>query len=85
MNPKPPYKKGDIVRHRAEFLRSTGWYTNVPINGQVLEAPDAVENHQLLTVEWSDSETTKILSANVEFCPRGRELTKRRRGEQCQR
>lgn len=32
------FKKGDIVCHKAEFLRSIGWHTNVPINGKVLEA-----------------------------------------------
>ena len=81
MSLKPPYHKGDIVRHKAAFLRSTGWYTNVPINGQVLEASKKIDDHQLLVIEWSDGETLSILSANVEFCPRGRELTKRRRGE----
>ncbi len=33
--PEPKFKKGDIVKHKASFLRSCAWYTNVPINGLV--------------------------------------------------
>jgi len=33
---KTEFKTGDIVCHKAEFLRSVGWYTNVPINGKIL-------------------------------------------------
>jgi hypothetical protein len=30
------YKIGDIVRHTSKFLRSIGWYTDVPKNGKVI-------------------------------------------------
>jgi len=30
------FKQGDIVKHKGKFLRSIGWYTNVPIDGMVL-------------------------------------------------
>jgi hypothetical protein len=56
---------GDIVCHRAAFLRSCGWYTNVPKNGRVTNVEN-MSKYQLLTVEWTNDEApSKILSANV--------------------
>ncbi len=78
----PPFQIGDIVRHAGAFLRSTGWYTSVPINGEVTALePLGAEGagQQLLTVAWSDGTTGKIVAGNVEFCPRGRALTLSRR------
>ena len=67
------YKPGDIVRHTTKFLRSVGWYTNVPINGCVREVRD--ENSGYFSgfpvVEWSDGHTGLINPANIERCPRG--------------
>jgi hypothetical protein len=55
------FKPGDIVCHKATFLRSIAWYTNVPINGRV----EAVDGN-ILTVHWNDQENpTRILAANV--------------------
>jgi hypothetical protein len=55
------FKPGDIVCHKAAFLRSACWYTNVPINGRV-EAVDP----GMLTVLWCDSQKPgRVLAANV--------------------
>lgn len=59
------FKPGDIVCHKAAFLRSVGWYTNVPINGKVLEV-----DGDLLTVHWNDQdEPTRIRRTNVILYP----------------
>ncbi len=80
----PPYQGGDIIRHTGTFLRSTGQVAGAPINGEVQatkDAPDGDLRWQRLAVEWSDGTTTTIIAANIEFCPRGRALTERRRRE----
>lgn len=46
------FKPGDIVCHKAVFLRAICWYTNVPTNGKVQEV-----DGDLLTVHWNDRET----------------------------
>jgi hypothetical protein len=35
---KTVFEVGDIVCYRSSFLRSIGWYTDVPINGRVVSA-----------------------------------------------
>lgn len=57
------FKVGDIVCHRAGFLRSVGWYTDVPINGRV----EAITNEYMgiVQVEWSDGNVGRILSTNL--------------------
>ncbi len=57
------FNVGDIVCHRASFLRSIGWHTNVPINGRVKQVHDG--SPLRLTVEWSDGETQCIVASNV--------------------
>ena len=60
---------GDRVRHRSAFLRSTGWYTNVPRYGIVTDlAPFGGPGRSLATVEWSEFPETpgRILDANIE-------------------
>lgn len=58
------YKKNDIVKHTSKFLRNTGWYTNVPINGQVTE--DQEEGSELVRVQWCDrEESVPINAANI--------------------
>jgi len=77
-----PYLVGDIVRHTGDFLRSAGWFTGVPINGEVAAVEDCDlpdPRRQLLTVRWSDGNENGIAACNVEFCPRGRALTLARR------
>lgn len=70
---------GDIVRHTGVFLRSIGLVAGAPINGEVRAVEgDGDLRDQLLDVEWSDGTRSTIIAANVEFCPRGRTLTKRR-------
>lgn len=64
-----PYKVGDIVRHRGDWLRSVGWVTGVPVNGRV-QHQTPFGGGQALTVEWSDGNVCMILGSNVELCPR---------------
>ncbi len=48
------YKKSDLVKHKASFLRSTGWYTNVPRDGRV--AIDQETPEDIVRVQWCDAE-----------------------------
>jgi hypothetical protein len=58
---KPEYKVGDLVKHKAEFLRNTGWITNVPINGIVKHV-----DGDRLKVQWCDvKHAALILACNV--------------------
>ena len=61
------FKVGDIVCHSRAFLRSTSWYTNVPTNGKVTDVDcDRVgRGPEMLTVEWCDGHTNRILACNV--------------------
>lgn len=64
------FKVGDIVKHTGDFLRCTGWYTNVPKNGLVVEAEDVSTLPkgvpQIVTVRWCDrEENTRILATNI--------------------
>ena len=58
------YKKGDRVKHRAKFLRSLCWFTNVPRYGTVTE--DQVEGNPVVRVQWCDQvEVTPILDVHI--------------------
>ena len=37
------------------------------------------EGRQVVKVNWSSGDVTKVLDANIEFCPRGRITTAHRR------
>ena len=57
------FSVGDVVCHRAAFLRSIGWYTDVPMNGEVREV-----GPRFLKVVWNDqpdADPQRILPANV--------------------
>lgn len=55
------FKVGDLVKHRAAFLQSVGWYTDVPTDGKVITV-----NDRTLRVAWCDSDRlTTILKTNV--------------------
>lgn len=55
------FKKGDIVCHKAKFLRDIGWFTNVPINAKVLAVDE-----DLVTVQWNDrDEPNRIHRGNL--------------------
>lgn len=64
---------GSKVRHRAQFLRSVGWYTNVRRNGIVM-ALERLSPHSdtvLAEVGWSeftDSTPARVNVANLEVC-----------------
>ena len=59
------YKKGDLIKHRASFLRNTGWYTNVPIDGKVTDPMDGQMDDRYLMVQWCDSDVPVMISRNV--------------------
>lgn len=59
---KAVFEKGDIVCHRASFLRSISWYTDVPINGKVVDAGDP----EMPLVLWCDrDEPCRINAKNI--------------------
>lgn len=62
---KTKYAEGDIVKHTARFLQAISWYTDVPVNGKVLEVCNCAGEFDMLSVEWADGHTTRILSCNV--------------------
>lgn len=43
------FKAGDVVCYSRAFLKSTAWYTDVPINGRVLDVDE-----DYITVLWHD-------------------------------
>lgn len=64
------FNPGDKIKHRAAFLRSTGYYTDVPRYGVVVTARtwDGMHGKQMLEVDWVGADAPrKILSTNV--CP----------------
>jgi len=62
-------EKDDIVRYSGKFLRSMSIYTGELcfITGRVLKVLPFVDNSGkfVLTVEWSNGITSRILSSNV--------------------
>lgn len=60
------YKPGDLVKHRATFLRSVGWFTNVPRNGKVVEVEGPDSAAPVIKVDWCDGSTSRILACNVQ-------------------
>jgi hypothetical protein len=61
----PAFKVGDIVKHKASFLQSLQWYTNVPKDGLVTAIRKSAADRSILTVRWSDGHETNILDVNV--------------------
>jgi len=57
---------GDIVRHTSTFLRSVGWFTNVPRNGVVVEVLIVGFMDGWPVVEWCDGPEGPIHPANLE-------------------
>lgn len=53
------FKRGDIVCYRATFLRSVGWYTNVPIDGKVTNDADP----EVVSVQWCDQDVPVRVNA----------------------
>jgi len=49
------FKIDDVVKHKGSFLRSTGWYTNVPKDGKVVGVDD-----EIIAVAWCDGHTSRI-------------------------
>jgi len=60
------FNHGDIVKYKGEFLRSVGWYTNVPKDGKVIindQNPimgDPSEKFCCVAVHWCDSPAPKL-------------------------
>lgn len=62
---KSTFQVGDIVKYRAKFLQSVGWYTDVPINGRVEAINDRM---QMPSVLWSDrDEPILVHPANIQL------------------
>jgi hypothetical protein len=60
----PPFAVGDLVMHRASFLRAIGWYTDVPVNGIVKGYGELGPNYPL--VLWSDAvDPTSVNAMNI--------------------
>lgn len=73
-NPKKTrsFKEGDIVRYTTNFLRSTGQYTGVPINGKVV-GTTKIGDTVYPMVHWSDrDEAVPVHPGNLELDPRRR-------------
>jgi hypothetical protein len=72
-------KVGKLVRYTSEFLRFTGQYFDVPINGIVLAIDDLEfsargETRSIATVVWCDDtdidgRSIKVLVSNLELDP----------------
>jgi len=68
------FEKGDIVRHTASFLRSTGQYKGASINGLVTGFT-TIGGDKFPMVQWNDypeGEVVPVHPANLEFDPRAR-------------
>ena len=60
------FNVGDIVRYKASFLRSVGWYTNVPDRGEVVSTKSTIKSLELIKVKWpGDAQPMSILSSNL--------------------
>ena len=70
------FQQGDIVRHRAEFLRSISWYTDVPKDGLVVSVGESSGGvPAIVVVQWNDRDEgdfTRILATNIEHVPGAR-------------
>ena len=62
------FNEGDIVRYTAEFLRSAGMYTNVPINAQIVKLIDLFGRPGAV-LEWNDGYIMKAPLAILEHDP----------------
>lgn len=60
------FKVGDVVCYRAGWLRSVGWYTDVPINGEVTHL-DRLGDQVLVEVVWADGREIprRVLASNL--------------------
>lgn len=53
---------GDAVTYRGAFLRSAGWYTNVPRRGKVLSLRTLRGGTELAEVLWSTYQTPMMVN-----------------------
>lgn len=63
---------GDIVEYKGAFLRSCGWFTEVPKHGHVLEL-EKLGDSVLARISWCIGET----SCRVVYCVNVENLAKR--------
>jgi hypothetical protein len=63
---------GDVVRHTKKFLQSTGWYTDVPRGGEVVEVVERGFMDGWPVVEWDDGVEAAINPANIELVRKAR-------------
>jgi hypothetical protein len=56
------FKRDDLVCYARRFLQSVGWYTDVPIDGKVVDDTDP----QFPSVHWCDrDEPVRVNAANL--------------------
>jgi len=71
--PTPPadrkpgeFFRGDVVRYAAKFLKSVGWYTDVPDNGTVTDDPKRVGGMTLVKVLFvGEGEARNVNAKNL--------------------
>jgi len=56
---KTIFEQGDIVCFRRSFLQSIGYYTDVPLNGKVLDVM-GTGGGLLVLVEWCDDHISRV-------------------------
>jgi hypothetical protein len=57
------FKVGDIVKHKSSFLKSIGWYMDVPIDGKVMSIDERIGWPR---VQWCDDDRSMLINpANI--------------------
>lgn len=65
-NPASAFRPGDRVKWKSSFLRSTGQYTGVPVDGIVQEGSGGMDPSRFVMVLWSDrTEPVLVNTANI--------------------
>lgn len=70
------FQKGDIVRYKANFLRSTGQYKGASINGLVTGF-QTIGGDKFPVIQWNDypeGEVVPVHPGNLELDPRARRM-----------
>lgn len=56
------FKLGELVCYRASFLRSISWFTNVPIDGKIVDVSDP----EMPGIHWCDrDEPIRVNAKNL--------------------
>ena len=60
MTKENEFRKYDLVKYKASFLQSVGWYTDIPRHGTVTE----VCNENYVMVEWYDRDYDTMVNVS---------------------